>query len=125
MRPHRALALLLMATLLTALSPWSQGEGCRLCGKLGRCCCTRPMARRAAAPHCKAMGTACSMDRSGERPAALRAPRTLPERTGAFATLAPAGAPEPAGLVTAAGVHPPSPFFASPPTPPPRDLRSV
>jgi len=128
MRPQRALALLLMSTLLLAMTPWGRGEGCRLCGQLGRCCCfTRLAARPAAAPHCKAMGTACAMGRSAERPAALRAPQTLPERTGAFAALEPPppGAPEPTGRVTAAGVRLPSPFFASPPTPPPHAVRFV
>jgi hypothetical protein len=119
---HRSVAFLLMITLLAAMLPAGRGEGCRLCGKLGRCCCFPRPAAHPAAAHCAMMNsrTACSMDRSPARPAALRAPQTLPERTGAFAVLAVPGAPESAGLVTATGARHPSPLFSSPPTPPPR-----
>lgn len=118
-----------MVSLLAALVPVGQGEGCRLCGKLGRCCCFTRLAASPAAAHCstmRTMRTACSMDRSPVRPAALRAPQTLPERTGALAVLALPGAPESAGAVAAAGARRPSPLFSSPPTPPPRvDVRLV
>jgi hypothetical protein len=128
---HRSVALLLMITLLAAMLPAGRGEGCRLCGKLGRCCCfTRPAAHPAAA-HCGMTGmtgmtTPCSLNRSPVRPAALRAPQTLPERTGAFAVLAVPGTPESAGLLAAAAVtRYPSRFSSLPPTPPPRAVRFV
>src|SRR4030081_3442779 len=99
---HRPIALLLLVTLIAVLLPAAQGEGCRLCGKVGRCCCfTRPAAAPAAS-HCAMMQggrSACSLDRSPPRPAAFRAPRALPERTGALAGLfAAPGRPEPALL---------------------------
>jgi hypothetical protein len=125
---HRSVALLLMITLLAAMLPAGRGEGCRLCGKLGRCCCfTRPAAHPA---HCAMVGgmnnrTACSMERSPARPAALRAPQTLPERTAAFAVPAVPGTPESAGLAAAAVARRPSRFSSLPPTPPPRAVRFV
>jgi hypothetical protein len=124
----RPIALLLMITLLIALLPVG-GEGCRLCGKIGRCCCfTRPAAKPLA-PHCAMMGNgpaACSIDRSAGRPAAFRAPQTLPERTGTFASLfAVPSRPEPSLLLAAAQAPRPLRLSAAPPSPPPRALRIV
>jgi hypothetical protein len=69
---------------------------------------------------------ACSIDRSAALPAALRAPEMLPERPGAFAALAlPAIPAACCGLLAAASARRPSPFYASPPTPPPRIVRLV
>jgi hypothetical protein len=131
----RAAALLLLATLLAGLLPAAQGDGCRLCGKLGRCCCfteaTPATAARAATAaashtHCDMEGgrAACSLTRSAARPAAFRSAQTLPERTGAFAALALPDAPDAIGRAGQAGARRPSPFHLSPPTPPPR-LRLV
>ena len=125
----RPVALLLMITLLTALLP-VQGEGCRLCGKIGRCCCfTRAAAKPPMTAHCAMMGkgpAACSMDRSASRPAAFRAPQTLPERTGAFASLfAMPLLPEPALLGAAPQAPRPLRLASAPPTPPPRAVRIV
>jgi hypothetical protein len=123
---YRSLTLLLTITLLTALWPVG-GEGCRLCGKIGRCCCfTRPAAKPRTA-HCAMMGggsAACSIDRSVSRPAAFRVPQTLPERTGAFTgLLAAPSRPEPALLLTALQATRPLRLSAAPPSPPPRALR--
>jgi len=133
MSRHRPIALLLLVTLLTALLPVS-GEGCRLCGKIGRCCClTRPAAKPAAS-HCSTMKmmqtmggpAACSMDRSPVRPAAFRVPQTLPERTGALAGFfAALGRPETARLLSELQAPRPLRLSSAPPIPPPRVLRIV
>jgi len=122
-------ALLLMITLLTALLPVG-GEGCRLCGKIGRCCCfTRPAAKPPMTAHCAMMGNgpaACSIDRSASRPAAFRAPQTLPERTGAFASLfAAPSRPVPARFLAAPQPPRPLRLSSAPPTPPPRAVQIV
>lgn len=120
---HRAIAFLLLAALCASLVPAAQLEGCRLCGKLGRCCC---FARLAAAPkgHCAMRGgRSCPMTRPAERPAALRTDRIVPQRTSALAVLSALRPPEPAGRVAERGAVL-LPFFQpSPPTPPPRALR--
>jgi len=123
----RAAAVLLLATLLAALLPAAQGAGCRLCGKVGRCCCfLRPAAAPPAAGHCAMGGSSdvCSLTRSAARPAAFRNVETLPERTAAFAVLTLPGAPEIAGCLGEVAARRPTPFHFSPPTPPPR-LRLV
>ena len=125
---QRPIALLLLVTLLAILLPVG-GEGCRLCGKIGRCCCfTRPAAKPAAA-HCamtRGGPAACSLDRSASRPAAFRAPQTLPERTGAFAGLfAAPSRPEPTLLPAAPQAPRPLRLSSAPPTPPPRALQIV
>ena len=116
-----------MITLLTALVP-VQGEGCRLCGRIGRCCCfTHPAAKLPMNAHCAMMGkgsAACSMDRSASRPAAFRGPQTLPERTGTFAVrFAAPSRPVPARFLAAPQALRPVRLASSPPTPPPRALR--
>jgi hypothetical protein len=121
---HRPIALVLLVTLLAALLPASQGAGCRVSGKAGRCCCLPAQT----AAHCMMHGRrpACSIDRSAALPAALRAPEMLPERPGAFTALAlPAILASCCGLLAATAARRPSPFYASPPTPPPRILRLV
>ncbi|HEX3531106.1 MAG TPA: hypothetical protein VH988_28935 [Thermoanaerobaculia bacterium] len=125
MSRHRPIALLLLITLLTALLPVA-GEGCRLCGKIGRCCCFTRMAARPAAAHCSMMKGACSLDRSASQPAGLRAPQTLPERTGDLAGLfAALVRPEPTALLAAPQAPRVLRLAATPPTPPPRVLRIV
>jgi len=124
---RRLAALFLLTTLLAALLPAAQGEGCRLCGKIGRCCC---FLRLAAAPkaHCAMNGghSACRMARPEGRPAALRASH-VPNRTEGTVrtTLFATGAPRRAGLVAAAEPHRPVLFRPPPPTPPPRSFRLV
>jgi hypothetical protein len=124
----RAAAFLLLATMAAALSPAGQGDGCRFCGKLGRCCClVRPAAARPASGHCamSAKSGSCSLSRPATRPAAFRSLQTLPEPTGAFAVLSLPRVPDAAGRVTEAGAQRPTPFHLSPPTPPPRLLQLV
>src|SRR4051794_25489667 len=112
MLQQRCAALLLLVTLLAALLPAAAGEGCRLCGKVGRCCCFAHPA--AAKPHCAAMagsqtpGSACSMQRSANRPAAFRAPQSVPERTAGFAALAVPSPPEPSGSIGETAVRRPA-----------------
>jgi hypothetical protein len=129
---RRLAALFLLTVLLAALLPAAQGEGCRLCGKIGRCCC---FLRLAAAPkaHCAMKGgqggqgghSVCRMARPEGRPAALRASH-VPNRTeGTVRTLFATGAPGLAGLVAAAEPHRPVLFRPPPPTPPPRSFRLV
>jgi hypothetical protein len=123
---RRLAAFFLLTVLLAALLPAAQGEGCRLCGKIGRCCC---FLRPAAAPkaHCAmhGSGSACRMARPEERPAALRA-SPVPNRTeGTVRSLFATAVPGLAGLVTAAEPHRPVLFQPPPPTPPPRSFQLV
>jgi hypothetical protein len=122
--PHRPAAAFLLLTLLAALLP--VGQGCRLCGRLGRCCCFDwKSAAARPAPHCAGQGGACSMGRNSARPAAFRAAQAQPERDAAFRSLSLADAPRPAARVAEARALFPSPFRPSPPAPPPRSLRLV
>jgi len=119
---HRAIAFLLLAALCASLVPAAQLEGCRLCGKLGRCCCFSRLAA-AQKSHCAMRGSHCPLTRPAERPAALRTDRMVPERTSALAVLFALHPPEPAGRVTERGAVFLPLFQPSPPTPPPRALR--
>jgi hypothetical protein len=123
---HRSNALLLLVTLLAALLPAAAGEGCRLCGKVGRCCCFAHPA--AAKPHCAGMSgsqAACSMQRSAARPAAFRAPQSAPERMAGFAALALPSSPESSGSIGETPFRRPAPIHHAVLTPPPRALRLV
>jgi hypothetical protein len=120
---HRAIAFLLLAALCASLVPAAQLEGCRLCGKLGRCCCFSRLAAAQKA-HCAMRGgRSCPMTRPAERPAALRTDRMVPERTSALAALFALHLPEPAGRVAEHGAVFLPLVRLSPPTPPPRALR--
>jgi hypothetical protein len=124
---HRLAAFFLLTVLLAALLPAAQGEGCRLCGKIGRCCCfLRPAATPRA--HCtmQGHGSTCCMAQPVGRPAALRAAHFPSRTTGTFQTLFVTGALDHlAGLVAAARPHRPTRFQPPPPTPPPRSFRLV
>jgi len=128
MSRHRPIALLLLVTLLTMLLPVER-EGCRVCGKIGRCCCFIRLAARPAASHCSSMqmthggAAACSLERPASLPAALRSPQTLPDWTGAFARLFAAPfQPEPTLLLAAPQAPRALRLASAPPTPPPRVL---